>query len=235
MTKKRGSCICGHEQGGMGNLGILRTGLNDAEAIRVAEDPYLSMYCQGFSPLNGRPYFLIVTRDHELSFDRIPEPHRVGMGKMVAHFRERSNGVLPIIFEHGETPRNESEAGAKSVFHAHTHVVFTDKPVLRKLGGILREKGVSFQKVRFRGEDLIRDLPKEARRKGYYVLRQGDYGFYVVKGSGSEVPSQFLVRCLAEVLEPNYPYPDWKNLRREDGELFARRLMAQVDFINQMR
>jgi hypothetical protein len=131
-----------------------------------------------------------------------------------------------VQFEHGDVVDGYK---VQSVYHAHTHVIPTDFQVLPHVIEKFKEAGHRVEEVNFDSMGTIRLMSKRADGLNYYLLRQNEHGAFI-RGNG-DIPSQFFQAMVSEIMHPNYPFIDWKQLEREELRVIRRRLYKMAKWL----
>ena len=206
-------CFCHDLEGHAENIRQLLPELG-AKLI-VAETPHLLAFGEAY-PVVDEPHYLITPREHYQAFSHLPEGFDQEMDGLVRHLADRDF----IMFEHGELA---DKVKVRSVLHAHTHLIPTNRNMLAQVVEKTRQAGVIPQYVHFDGLSTIKQLNRVVDENGYFMFRQGEHGFFVPE-AGHELPSQFFRRVIDELTEPEQPFLDWKELDDESKIIFQRRL-----------
>lgn len=135
-----------------------------------------------------------------------------------------------VWIEHGDF-----KPGAKvmSVYHAHGHMIGTNKVVLPELKTRLQRDG--FQPIMI--DDLtggaVKKIAQIVNGNGYLFARQGNTGLLVIEQHGGpQLPSQFGQRNIHEIeADSNDDLWDWKKMNGCDemGRIGVQRTLALVE------
>ena len=198
-------------------------GINAREIVdrRLADSRFIFAQSKHFNatadlyPVLDDPYFLITPRDHYNNFRDIERKEE--MADIMQYLQTITGKPSVVSFEHGET---EDGKKVQSVYHAHTHCIYTDRDYLSPAMGILKGLGFNPKAITFKEPYVNGEAPREG---SYYTFRQGENGIVIPEGE-IEIPSQFFRVVMEEIEKPDTPYPNWKDLHEDEARLMEQRL-----------
>lgn len=176
------------------------------------------------------PYFLIVPKQHFTSFRRIEmfeeelNEHIEFVKKCVKKSYPNSKKNL-ITFEHGQSTDGKS---AKSVYHAHWHLIFTDfnvDHVLDELTDELQEMEVSYELNYSQETNIITEIKKHIHPNDDYLYFSANHAKLTIPDNAhksDKFPSQFFRVVVTKAC--NIEFINWKKTTQDHIAQFSERL-----------
>lgn len=175
-------------------------------------------------PIVKEPYFLVVPKKHYKAFSQIDVVFKDEMDIIINYLRSLFKDKKScVIFEHGEVGGVNK---AQSVYHAHSHVIFTDSNyffhIIKKMVG----NGMNPDLIKFSTYSTIEEIKKKVKDRSYLLFRQENIGVLVRETKEMKIPSQTFRRWLYDFENPDKKFLDWKDLNSKERCLIQKRLLS---------
>jgi hypothetical protein len=166
-------------------------------------------------PVGSGHHILIVPKDHNYSYIQ-RQRAEMSSGESLASFTYQLGQLLfggkCVFYEHGGFAPGSN---ARSVYHAHGHMIGTEVAVLEPLYEQMRAEGYSPTWLSLPDENYPKKIRHYVNGHGYLLVKQGNMGLLVDEGFGLNptMKSQFGQRNLhALTKRDRNPYWDWKRI-----------------------
>jgi diadenosine tetraphosphate (Ap4A) HIT family hydrolase len=230
ITKKVSGCpFCAMKDGARKKLEDICPKLESARQIYLVTKNLVSTV-DAHPILPETPYFLIVPKEHFTSFRRIEmfeeelNQHIEFLKKCVERSYPNSKKNL-ITFEHGQSIDGKS---AKSVYHAHWHLLFTDfnaNHILDEVTDRLQKMEVSYELNFSEKTSIIAEIKKHLDLQDDYLYFSANNARLTILDNEHEhdkFPSQFFRVIIAEAC--NIEFINWKETTNDHIIQFRERL-----------
>lgn len=175
-------------------------------------------------PIVKDPYFLIVPKKHFKAFSQINKLYAREMDTIIRYLRGLfKHKKSYVIFEHGEV---SGENKAQSVYHAHTHVIVTNKNYFLHILKKMKENKMNPEILKFSTHSTLEEIQKKVKSKNYLLFRQETVGALVKETKKMRIPSQTFRRWMYDFENPNKKFIDWKELDNEERQIIQKRLLS---------
>lgn len=200
----------------------------DRRALVVAESPHFKVFLEA-TPVIGLPsrqdfeqtYFLMIPKEHLPAFSYVQAAYQREVQELLQYLSNITNCRSAVMFEHGEAGLAAFQA--KSVAHAHLHVITTNDFWLDKISAEISSYGISYRLIN--GNSTVNQAARAQFGHDYWFISQNGR-FLMIRREDipDKLPSQFMKRVLATVMQPHLPYADWKNPQPETDKIVYQRL-----------
>lgn len=222
MTNMGNCLFCNNLDGHIKHACALMPWIKPSKFI-ISETKNLFLTYELF-PINEDPYFLIIPKRHATSFSQIKEKIDPEMNQLVVALHDLYKKKNVVIFEHGEQIHGKK---AQSIYHAHTHVILTNKDYLRQMEEELNKIEIPFKKINFDNFSTQSLLEENAGNQSYLLFRENKEGIFILETPDLPVFSQFF-RILMNKINNQRPFVNWKNYNDIDADVIRTRLNSII-------
>ena len=197
-------------------------GKSPLDKVRLHESANL-VVLPDILPVSPKFHGLIVPREHRLALASLFQLNQeVGQ---TLHRVEKLIGRPLVFFEHGGA--SERNGGIQSVFHAHGHLISTEKDirVLDYMKDVLLRMGIQCLGLEDLDPSPISNIRKAAKKDcGYLYIQMGRQGLMAYDKEDT-FPSQITQRAMSRFLNSGHEL-DWKRI--DQDEELARLSVARI-------
>lgn len=222
MSKTVNCLFCNKLEGHVKEASRLMPWLNPSKFI-ISQTKNLLLTYELF-PIDEDPYFLIVPKKHTTSFSQIKQNVDLEIRQLLDDLRDLYKKKNIIVFEHGEQVHGRK---AQSIYHAHIHVLLTNKNYFPQMKKELKKLEIPFQVLAFNNSSTQSILKQHASNHSYLLFRENNKGIFVLKTPELAVFSQFF-RILMNKINNQRPFINWKSYSEEEAEVIKTRLNSII-------
>ena len=177
-------------------------------------------------------HMLVFPKSHFTSYASCPDNFADQLDFVCQTVKEKTGASDYFMFEHGTGKIEGEQTGCgNSVYHAHLHILPIKSEgqisVLDQIVSIAMNEGnFKMQPVFFKegDRDIIPVLKEVTKGSPYLLIKQGKHGFVLVETEQIKVPSQFLRKVCADILEGNGSFWNWKEMTEIERLMVLSRL-----------
>ena len=220
MTDIKTCLFCNNLDGHIKHARKLMSWIKPSEFI-ISETKNLFLTYELF-PISEDPYFLIVPKKHSTSFSQLKKHVDLEISQLINTLCDMYKKKNTVIFEHGEQTHGKK---AQSIYHAHIHIILTNKNYLKQMEDELNKIEIPFKEIGFNNFFIQSILKKNAGNLGYLLFRQNNEGILVLETPEMPIFSQFF-RILMNKIDNQRPFINWKNYNNLDANVIKTRLTS---------